>query len=357
LELNILLLTNELRYTCGVTNHLLHLTEGLSKIKGNKLWIICGGGNGIDRFKDIKVKIITDERFLHQLRNLKHYASAIKFLISFILKNKIDILHSHSHYAASIAFDAARFTGTVTIQTNHGLIGYEGFLKHFRAKKYIAINEHIYDYLVQNKIAFKKNISFIRCGIPVPDSIPSKDINRLKVVAATRFIYEKGLDIYIEAVSKLDKDTKSKAEFFLAGDGELRSDLLIMNKEKGGNISYLGNLLDINDILELSHILVYPSRSSSEGFPAIITEAGANGLVVISSDFPGVGSVIKNNTDGIIFKMDDAADLTKKLTVVISKYDNYIPASKNLYSKIKDWFSLEKMINKHRELYTSCLKG
>lgn len=352
--MNILLLTNELRYSCGVTNHLLHLTAGLSK-RNIKIWLICGGGNGINRFQGINVKVINDKRFLHQERSIKTYASALKYLFHLNVKNKIDILHSHSHYAANIAFNAARFTGTPTIQTNHGLLEYEGSLRHFRAKKYVAINDHIYDYLIKNKIAPKKDISFIRCGIPVPENIPEKDKTRIHVIAASRFIHEKGLDIYIKAVSQLNNEAKIKADFYLAGDGEDRTKLLLMNKELEANISYLGNVTDMYEILSKFHIFVYPSRSRSEGFPAIITEAGANGLVVISSNFPGAESVIINKENAIIFKSEDYAGLSKKLAAAIEKYKSHKALAENFYKRVKDWYSIDKMIEKHIELYNSCI--
>lgn len=354
--MNILFLANELRYTCGVTNHLINLTKGLSEIKGNNLWIICGGGNGLDRFKNTEIIVVKNRRFFHEERNFSSYMTAIAFLGKFIIRNKINIVHSHSHYTANIARNAARITRTPTLQTNHGLLENAGRLKHFNAGKYIAVNEHIYDFLVRNKISVKSDIRLIRCGIPIPETIPEKAGSKLKVVAASRFSHEKGLDVYVEAVSNLSSEIKSKAEFLCAGDGELRTVLLKMNKEAGSNISFVGNVKDIYKLLRNCHILVYPSRSRSEGFPAIITEAGANGLVVITSNFPGADSVIFNNQDGIIFQMESASDLATKLSNVINKFENHIPLALNLYKKIREWFTIEEMIIKHQNLYEQCLK-
>src|SRR4030095_14404479 len=354
--MNVLLLINELRYTCGVTNHLLHLTRGLSESKQVKLWLICGGGNGIDRFNNINVEVILDKRFLHEERNITNYISAIAFLAKFVTKNKIDIIHSHSHYGANIARNASRLTRTPTIQTNHGLLEKKGVLKHFNAKKYVAINEHIYNYLSEHKIAAKKDISFIRCGIPVPNKIPAKSSSRIKVIAASRFIREKGLDIYIKAVGMLNSETKTIADFYIAGEGELKNELLKLNKETGANISFLGGVKDMYKVFSGCHILVNPSRTGSEGFPAVITEAGANGLLVISSDFRGVESVISHKENGIIFKSEDYNNLSKKLSAAIEKYKSQSVLAENLYKRVKDWFSLDKMINKHLELYKSCLE-
>jgi len=353
--MNVLILANELRYTCGVTNHLLHLTRGLAENKDVNLWLICGGGNGIGRFKDINIQVLKDNRFFHDERNLRSYTSAIVFLTKLVYKNKINIIHSHSHYTANIARHASKLTGVKTIQTNHGLLEHTGKLKHFNAKKYVAINEHIYDHLIQNKAASGSNISFIRCGVPVPEDIPHKDVSRLKVIAASRFTHDKGLDLFIKAVSTLEHDIKSKADFIIAGDGELKEELMKLNKELGADISFPGSVKNMYKLLSGCHILVYPSRSGTEGFPAIITEAGANGLLIITSDFTGVRDVVQNNIDGAIFKSDNHTELAKRLSAAIENFDMFKPMAENFYNKVKDWYSVDKMITEHMELYRSCL--
>jgi glycosyltransferase involved in cell wall biosynthesis len=352
--MNILLLTNELRYACGVTNHLLHLSSGLLESKKIKLLIICGGGNGLDRFKDIDLKISVDKRFLHKGRNIKNFISAIAHLVKFIKKNNIEIVHSHTHYAANIARNASKLIKIKTIQTNHGLLQTKGILKHFSAEKYIAVNEHIYNYVLENRITGKNNVRFIRCGIPVPEKYPQKVRKKLKIIAASRFDSEKGLDTYINAVAGVKHILKTKAEFYIAGAGKLEKDLKKMSSQKRTGIHFLGIVKDMYKLLSETHIFVYPSRSNSEGFPAVITEAGATGNLVISSDFKGSEYVIKNNEDGLIFKQNDFAQLKKILTKVMGNYDYYIPISRSFHRKTKKMFDLGTMVKKHIELYKEC---
>jgi glycosyltransferase involved in cell wall biosynthesis len=318
--MNVLLIANELRYTCGVTNHLLHLLKGLAESGKARLWLACGGGNGINRFSGIDVEIISDDVFLHSNRNFSNFLSAINSLNKLIKQNDIDIVHSHSHYAANIAQKSALLTGAVTIQTNHGLIEDKGKLSLFNADSYIVINEHIQDYLINIEKIPPEAVNFIRCGIPVPEVNPQKSHSKLKVIAASRFKYEKGLDTYITAVSKLDENTKEGSGFFIAGEGELESDLQSLNKRLNAGINFMGSIKDMYGILGQSHILVYPSRSKAEGFPAVITEAGATGNLVITSDFDGVHSVIENNKDGLIFPAEEPAALSELLKAVLSNF-------------------------------------
>lgn len=355
--INVLIIANELRYICGVTNHILHLSKGLAESGEVKLFIICGGGNGTNLFKDVNALLTIDKRFFHKGRNITNYFSAITFLAKFIRKNKIDIIHSHSHYAANIAANAVKLSKSKTVQTNHGILKSRGRLKHFNADKYIAINEHISDYLINTGAADKDNIEFIRCGIPVETSPAEKTSEKIKVIAASRFTYEKGLDVYIKAVSLLDDSAKSKAEFLLAGDGELESSLKELSNKLNSGINFTGSITNIYQLLKDTHILVYPSRSLTEGFPAIITEAAACNNVVISSKFYGSGYILKNNENALMFEHEDINSLVSLLEDVINNYNKFSGISFSLYSTIKDKFRIDTMIEKHLNLYKKMISG
>ncbi|MCC6866022.1 MAG: glycosyltransferase family 4 protein [Ignavibacteria bacterium] len=353
--MNVLLLANELRYTCGVTNHLLHLSRSLTQEGKVKLWIICGGGNGINRFSGIDVNIVSDERFLHANRSFTTMIKAINFLTRFTRENSIEIIHSHYHYGAAIAAKAAKLTGRPTIQTNHGILPQMGRLKHFNADYYVAISEHIKRHILSKKIADESRIHFIRCGIPITEPMPDKPNNgKLKILAASRFIQSKGLDIYIHAVNKLPGDVFNIAEFHLAGEGELKESLTALNSSLGSKVIINERINDIYETLKHTNILVNSSIRGYEGFPAIITEAGATNTLVITSDFEGAEDVIKHGLNGLIYSYNSSEKLCGLLEDSIYNYNQYISLSKKLYDFTKQEFSIEQMRVKHIELYGKC---
>jgi glycosyltransferase involved in cell wall biosynthesis len=355
--MNILFITNELNYTCGVTTHLLNLVQELSKLRDINVSIICGGGSGIDRFDEIGLSPIVKKTFLHSNRSYLNYARALSNLKRYIRTNKIDMIHSHSHYAANLAFQAAKGTGIITIQTNHGILETKGRLQHFKADKIIAINEHIYDHIEREKIAGKEKVELIRCGVHILPTPPWKAKIKLRIITASRFVYEKGLDIFINAVNLLPSNDRDKAEFLIAGEGELEEELKKLNRETGSNIKFLGRVKDMPSLLRDTHIFVFTSRSGSEGFPAVITEAAAYNNLVISSDCGGIDSVLNSDVDGLIFKADDPYDLMIKLKLSIDGYDTFKPMAEHFYFKVKELYNLDTMIKKHIELYNSCLSS
>jgi glycosyltransferase involved in cell wall biosynthesis len=338
-----------------VTNHILHLSKGLAANKANKIFIITGGGNGIERFEDIEAPVTANPRFLHERRSTGNYLWAINALAKFIRVNRIDIVHTHTHYAANIAAKASKIRRAALVQTNHGILEDTGKLKHFIADKYVAINEHIYNYLLENNIAEKENIELIRCGIPIPQEPPYKSRIKLAIAAASRFVNEKGLDVFIKAVSLLSESARSKAEFIIAGEGPLEAELKQLNDNLKTGIMFAGALKNIDELLQKSHVLVYPSRSHSEGFPAIITEAAANNCLVISSDFYGADSIIKTGVNGLLFKQDDSAELARMLERTITGFDEFIPLARSFYDIVNEQFRIETMISKHEQLYLGCL--
>lgn len=355
--MKILMLANELRYTCGVTNHLLHLCKSITESSYIEIYIICGSGNGIDRFNNIKAKIICNENFLHSSRNILKYLNAIKYLKDFIKSENINIIHSHYHYGASIAKKAAIGLNVKTIQTNHGIINTKGVLRKFNSDYYIAINEHIYNYIVENNITSENNIRLIRCGIPVNENFTEKPTERkLKVISSGRFVKEKGFDTYIKAVNALPDEIFSKAEFYISGTGELENYLKELNIKSGSKVNFAGNINNLSKYLSSVHIFVNCSVSDSEGFPAVITEAGSEGCILLSSNFKGHEYILQNGINSIIYSRGNEEELNDKLREVILNYDSYKGCAKSLYDLIKKEYSLKQMTEKHIELYEQCLK-
>ena len=354
--MKILFLTDNLNYTSGVTTQLLNLTEGLSKEKDIKLFIICGEANGFALFKNINVNIYINKNFLHKRRSYLNYLKALMYLVRFVKHNEIDIIHSHTHYAANLAYYASKYSKVKTIQTNHGLLQKRGKLRHFNGGKLIAINEHIYNYLHAENIFPSKNIYFIRCGIHVPALPPGKNPIELKILAASRFVREKGIDVFIKAVSSLPENDRRKAEFLIAGEGEHENELKQLNEKLGAGIKFLGRVNDMPSLLRSTHIFVFTSKAKTEGFPLVITEAAAYNNIIISSNADGIESVLTRDIDGLIFNKGDEYDLMIKIKLAIDGYKTFRPVALNFYNKVKDLFGIKTMIQKHLELYELCLK-
>ena len=353
-KLKILIITNELLTTCGVSKHLLYFLSETEKRDEVEFAILCGGGDAIDAYKDLCKEVFVNPAVKHENRSAANFIKAFFFLFKLLVKNKYQIIHSHNHYADNIAKLLSYFVKVKTIQTVHGIIEPIGRLNHYPSKYFIAVNEHVYDYLTKQKNKQSQNVNLIRSGVPVPTNSIKTINQKLKIISAGRLIPEKGFDIFIEAISKLKKETFDKAEFLIAGKGYYESELKKLAAKLNVNINFIEEIKDLNTQLKLTNIFV--TATQSEGFPMTIIEAALNKNLILSSNFLGFDSILKDKVNALIFNVNDSNDLANKLEFAIENFKNMNEIIERSYQDARDEFSLDKMINETILFYKEILK-
>ena len=348
--MNILFLTDKLEYVSGVSKHLFYLSDELLKDGEDNLNIICAGGEMKEKFIKSGANVIEYPQMAFEERSKLNFLFSLMFIIRFCWQNEIAVIHSHTHYTANLGYFAAKLLRIRSVQTIHGLIpAAEGKLPHFRADFYIAFNNQIVNRLIN--IGKKTgNIFLIWQGVPLYLG-PEKKTRPLKVLCASRLIYDKGIDIFINSLNKISSEINSDTEFIVAGDGEYKLDLEKLAEQKKVNIKFMGKITDLNPVLAESHIFVFPSRIKTEGFPVVLIEAGMNANLVITSNFESLNEVAESDIDCIVFKNNDYEDLAEKLIRAINNYDNLTYITDNWKNKCYHNFTAEIMAEKTREVY------
>ncbi len=355
------MLTDELNYADGVTSHLYCLLNELKHRIGLNTILMCSGGDSVQRFLDEGITVIVEKKLNHSLRNFKSYSEIILRLLNFSRKNKIRIIHSHNHYAANIAYRVSRLRNenTIhTIQTIHGIIPEAGRLPHFKADRYVAVSEPVFNTITGNKIAVKENVRLIRQGFAGIKNPGEKNYESIKVICVSRLVYEKGIDTFILAAKAVNEKYQGKVKFLIAGSGEYESELNSLNNRINAGVEFLGNVKNVTELLSRTNIFVMPTRSASEGFPMAIVEAAFTKNIIISSKTDWLNPVFKNGVDGFTFEGGNEEDLEKDLTdKIIFAIENPEESNKmavNFYLKSQKLFSIETMVKKHLELYCEC---
>jgi glycosyltransferase involved in cell wall biosynthesis len=136
-----------------------------------------------------------------------------------------------------------------------------------------------------------------------------EDGRPLRVLLASRLLWDKGLAEYVEA-ARLLKARQRTVRFILAGnpdDGNPAS----VNKStvelwvKEGLIEWLGHVGDMPELLSRTDVMVLPSYR--EGLPKALIEAAACGLALITTDAPGCREVVsRNGEDGLSVPVRDS---------------------------------------------------
>lgn len=166
------------------------------------------------------------------------------------------------------------------------------------------------------------------------------------LVQVSAFRHQKDQDTLIRAMKRLPHHYK----LLLVGDGERKSLLikLVKDLELDDNVFFLGQRMDVPQLLKSSNIVVLSSHY--EGLSLASVEAMACGRPFIASDVPGLRDIVKDA--GLLFPQGDAHALA---TIILQLAED--PA---LADKISErgmeramQYDIHKMTSQHIALYQS----
>lgn len=176
----------------------------------------------------------------------------------------------------------------------------------FFCHRIICISEHEKSTAIRAGIKEKKLVvvlNGISSAIPTPSSeLPSWPYGNKKLLFIGRFDYQKGVDIFCEALTLLDY----RASGILVGDFVLSDSDQVLLPKNARQIGWL-KPHELQVLYQSADILVIPSRW--EGFGLVATEAMRAGLPVIASSVGGLPEVIDHDKTGLLVQPCNAQTL------------------------------------------------
>jgi glycosyltransferase involved in cell wall biosynthesis len=142
-----------------------------------------------------------------------------------------------------------------------------------------------------------------------------------------RFVAEKGLPVLLEAFEQLIKLRGDRVRLVLVGDSHNVAGGSIMN-EIHGSIARLRGAVEVRGRVnerELERfysqldVLVLPSVNRYEAFGMVQLEAMLSGALVISSNLPGVRTIVRNTGNGEVVPIGDAGSLVRAMEAMIDR--------------------------------------
>lgn len=229
---------------------------------------------------------------------------------------------------------------------------------------------HLYDSIIPVSNYVKANIEQmgIRGNINTiyGSNINIEDINRCKyekckelettklnITCISRLSPEKGVDIFLKAISVLDEDTLNKCNFIVAGDGTEKARLLNMIRELNisNYINILGYRNDVFSIIKSSYLTVQPSRR--EGLGLSILETMSMSKICIASNVGGIPEIIKHNYNGFMFESEDYTELARLIKYCVNNEEIVKNLEVNAFKTIEEKFDINVVINKFCRLFDS----
>jgi len=359
--------------TGGAKTHVINLLQELDKRIHIK--VICF--IKAQFYYEVKEKGIDIEVYEQKKR---YDFTIIKMLLDEIRREKYDIIHSHgarANFITSIIKKFCDIPAVTTIHSDYKLDFKGSFYKNLIYKNlnylslkhmdyYIGVSESFREMLIDRNFN-PDRIMTVYNGINVEEVESSKinedffencgiviDEDAVKVGILARLHPVKGVDVFIKSAQRVLQE-RQDVEFFIAGDGEEREKLLKLSKELkvDNKVHLLGYVEDPYSFINQIDINI--NTSYSESFPYVILEGGVFKKPIIASNVGGVKDLVIDGETGLLFEPGDVDTLSKHILTLIENEKFREELGSNLYSRIKKFFTSEKMADKHMLIYQQIL--
>lgn len=188
---------------------------------------------------------------------------------------------------------------------------------------------------------------------------PESEVRPLKVIFTARMVKEKGTLVLIEAAESLRKNYEGKVEFWLCG-GLSKNPNAITEEElrarcDGHYIQWLGFRTDVKELLQQTHIVVFPSYYR-EGVPKSLIEATAIGRPIITTNSIGCKDTVEDGYNGFLVPIKDSKAVADKIEILLNDEVLRKEMEKNSRKIAERDFSLEDVIQKHLQIYQELIE-
>ncbi len=141
-------------------------------------------------------------------------------------------------------------------------------------------------------------------------------------------------------------------QLLLVGKGPLRLKLenLAQSLEIEDKVTFLGERIDIQQILKTAHVAVLSSHY--EGLSLSGVEAMAAGIPLVAANVSGLKTLVHGA--GILFEHRNEIDLANKINLLLSDEKHYLETT-TLCIKRAQKYSLDTMVDSHIKLYNELL--
>jgi glycosyltransferase involved in cell wall biosynthesis len=206
----------------------------------------------------------------------------------------------------------------------------------------------------------KKSIITVWNGVPKIKGEPSLDMveqyrekDRIIIGTVCTLIEQKGLSKLIDVASEIKKRSR-KALFLIAGEGHLRAPLEEKVRKLGlkDEVKFIG-WVDNPCYTFLPYIDIFFLPSLWEAMSVVVLEAMEAGKPVVVTDVGDNRFVIEDGVDGFLACPGKIQQMTDIIIKLIEDYELRVLIGEKARNKIREHFSVEKMVSAYEVLYTN----
>lgn len=206
------------------------------------------------------------------------------------------------------------------------------------------------------KIPLNK-ISVVRNPVMINKNIPQNKNTIIKILFVGRLEPRKGSDLIIKSLSDI-LNISDNLEIHFAGEikDDIKHKLLInVSKNQETHVVFHGPLSreNLKKLYSSCNIFIFPSVFDNS--PNALLEAMASALPIVACDAPGVNEIIKNNENGLLFKLDDKESFINEINELVNNVELRERLSLKGKEDVKKEFSPGKIANDTIEFYNLIL--
>jgi len=366
----------------GAAKYVYDLSTNLS---GDFNVAIAAGGKG-KFFKKIKQAELPYYKINSFQRTINPFKDIFAFFetLSLLFQLKPDVIHVNSSKAGGIVGVAGWVYKIISnkkiklIFTAHGwainedrpqwqikLIKLFSKITSLFYNKIICVSEYDKQIAIKNKITCEKKLITIHNGINIKNiKFLTKEKAQKKLIKKTsplvigtiaEWTKNKGLFYLLKAIKKIQNPSagsRHKFDVILIGSGENPDKEKItkfIEKHQLKNIHLIEFIPNAINYLKAFDIFVLPS--TKEGLPYTIIEAMIAEIFIIATNVGGIPEMIENNINGILIESKNSQLLAAKILELINNPETTKEMTRKSRQKAEEEFSLDKMIEKTKEIY------
>jgi glycosyltransferase involved in cell wall biosynthesis len=187
------------------------------------------------------------------------------------------------------------------------------------------------------------------------------DLSALWIGNVGRLTKQKNFPLFLQAIARIKNETNrgQKIQYLIAGNGELKEELIAQTKNLGidNDVFFLGFVSNMDEFYIALDILSL--TSDWEGTPMCILEGMQHRLPIIASAVGGTVDLLKHDQSGILFKKGNIDEFVKALKLLINDRDIRKRFGQNAFVRVRDVFTPAMWRDRHIKHYKDlvCQKG
>jgi glycosyltransferase involved in cell wall biosynthesis len=333
---------------------------------------------GIETAKNQGVKVVLLPSLVRSIRPFKDL-KALFALVWLIVKEKPDIVHTHSSKGGLLGRLAAKLCGvTPIVHTPHGHVFYGHFgpvaskvflwIERIFSKftdRLVALTHGEKDDYIAMSVCSPEKLLTIHSGVDIQQFLHTNGNLAEKkrslglgpkepVIGFVGWLLPiKGPEYLLKAMDYIWPE-QPETTLVMVGKGDLDVDLRAeaLRKNVNGKVKFLGWRQDIHELMPVFDIFVLPSLN--EGMGRVLVEAMAAGKPVVASRVGGIPDLVRDGETGHLVPPADEKALADAILKLLKDPDQ----AKLMGQRGKEWcrqFSLEAMIAKLDDLYSDLM--